>query len=177
MTSMHDLEHSKQDQQPYDRRSGFSMIELTLALMIVALGILVVAGLFPSGIKASGLAKEDTVAAMFARDAFSAMHAEVRNMNSNEWSNLSSQTIPMADSGWANSPGPLILDGSQQTRVYEVNLAEAGTVKNHGLRYRVDIDDFGGSNMYQGVTLTVWGSEYGGLQRTYYTEVIRLRME
>ncbi|HVM62278.1 MAG TPA: prepilin-type N-terminal cleavage/methylation domain-containing protein [Verrucomicrobiae bacterium] len=52
------------------RRSGFSLIEVVLALAVSALGLMVILGLLPHGLEASRNAADNTVSATLVHDIF-----------------------------------------------------------------------------------------------------------
>jgi len=56
-------------------QAGFSMIEVSLALLVVALGLLILMGLLPTGLREVESAVENTRAAMFADDLFNRFQA------------------------------------------------------------------------------------------------------
>lgn len=56
-------------------RSGFTLIEVALAVLIVGIGILAVAALFSTGLTSSSKAVADTQAAMFAENVFNGLRA------------------------------------------------------------------------------------------------------
>lgn len=58
------------------RTRGFTLIEIVLALMIVALGLLAVFQLFPSGLRASYDATVETRLTQFADEVFGGMRAQ-----------------------------------------------------------------------------------------------------
>jgi prepilin-type N-terminal cleavage/methylation domain-containing protein len=60
------------------RQSGFTLIEIVLALLIFALGCLALVSLFPSGLKMSREAQEFTRMAQFAETAFNALELELQ---------------------------------------------------------------------------------------------------
>ena len=64
--------------QDYSRRAdrqGFSLAEVAVALLVVAIGILAAFGLFPSGIQAGRASLDETRAVFFAEEAFNSFRA------------------------------------------------------------------------------------------------------
>ena len=55
------------------RRAGYSLVEVTLALLVVAIGLTATFGLFPEGLKATRAAVNDTEAALFAEYVFTTL--------------------------------------------------------------------------------------------------------
>lgn len=54
-------------------RGGYSLVEVTLALLVVAIGLTATFALFPEGLRASRAAVDDTEIAMFAEYVFTTM--------------------------------------------------------------------------------------------------------
>ena len=54
-------------------RSGFSLVEVTLALLVVAIGLTATFALFPEGLKATRSAVDDTEIGMFAEYVFTTL--------------------------------------------------------------------------------------------------------
>jgi len=63
-----------------DTVSGFSLVEICLALLVVTLGLLAVFGLFPSGLQANESSTADTRIALFAERVFDGMRANTLTM-------------------------------------------------------------------------------------------------
>lgn len=75
---------------PRRRSSGFSLIEVTLALLVVGVGLLALLGLFPVGLRESGLATADTSQSIFANGVLNAIHANAAEItNKVDWVNPS----------------------------------------------------------------------------------------
>ena len=62
-----------QHQNGTSRRAGYSLVEVTLALLVVAIGLTATFGLFPEGLKATRAAVNDTEAALFAEYVFTTL--------------------------------------------------------------------------------------------------------
>ncbi|HBA84950.1 MAG TPA: hypothetical protein DCZ95_12720 [Verrucomicrobia bacterium] len=61
--------------------AGYSLVEVSLALLVVAIGLLAVFGLFPEGLNATRAAVDDTEVAAFADYVFSSLDFEAANTN------------------------------------------------------------------------------------------------
>ena len=59
----------------YRRRAGYSLVEVTLALLVVAIGLTATFALFPEGLKATRAAVNDTEISLFADYVFSTLAA------------------------------------------------------------------------------------------------------
>ncbi len=56
-----------------ESRAGYSLVEVTLALLVVAIGLTATFALFPEGLKATRAAVDDSEIAMFAEYVFTAL--------------------------------------------------------------------------------------------------------
>lgn len=70
------------------KKSGFTLIEVSFAVLIVGLGLLTVFSLFPSGLRMAEVDLADTKCALFSQRVFSGMHANALAMtNAATWTN------------------------------------------------------------------------------------------
>ncbi len=101
--------------------SGFTLIEVTFALLLMTLGLFSIFHLFPSGLRASVDANAYTRQAMFAEDCFASIRA--RAAKSNGWDDvflsygpveLSDTTSLALDRDWTEGDFPYpIVTGDQ----------------------------------------------------------------
>lgn len=61
------------EQEKRKSRAGYSLVEVTLALLVVAIGLTATFALFPEGLRATRAAVDDTEIAMFAEYVFSTL--------------------------------------------------------------------------------------------------------
>ena len=54
-------------------RSGFSLIEIMVALVVIAVGLIAIVGLIPQGVKSSRSAADNTLVATIVHDTFNQM--------------------------------------------------------------------------------------------------------
>ncbi len=64
---------SRQERRPDGRRAGYSLVEVTLALLVVAVGLTATFALFPEGLRATRAAVDDSEIAMFAEYVFTTL--------------------------------------------------------------------------------------------------------
>ena len=57
-------------------QTGFSLIEIMLALAVIAIGLIAVVGLIPQGVQASRNAADNTLAATLAHDTFNLLRQQ-----------------------------------------------------------------------------------------------------
>ena len=63
----------RQEQRTGGRRAGYSLVEVTLALLVVAIGLTATFALFPEGLRATRAAVSDTETALFAEYVFTTL--------------------------------------------------------------------------------------------------------
>jgi uncharacterized protein (TIGR02598 family) len=59
-------------------RAGFSLIEIMLALAVIAIGLIAIVGLIPRGVQASRDAADNTLAATIAHDTFNGIRLQAQ---------------------------------------------------------------------------------------------------
>ncbi len=64
---------------------GFSLIEVNMAILVIAGGLLSLFALFPAGLRMSTSALADTRHALFARDALSVLKANAAHLSFQDW--------------------------------------------------------------------------------------------
>jgi hypothetical protein len=70
-------------------RAGFSLIEITMAILLIGLGVTTLFALFPMGLKQSDDAMVDTHTALFTDKVFSGIRAHASTItNWTDWSDL-----------------------------------------------------------------------------------------
>jgi type II secretory pathway pseudopilin PulG len=147
--------------------SGFTLIEVTFALLLMTLGLFSIFHLFPSGLRASVDANAYTRQAMFAEDCFASIRA--RAAKSNEWGNVFSgslisvqlsdgTSVPMNTGYWSE----LVYPQGQPSPEY---LRCKGTLLEEPL-YSMSTNAMLGK-----VKLEVRYGRIGTLGETFYTEL------
>lgn len=130
------------------KRTGFTLIEVTFAILIVGLGLLTFFSLFPSGLRMAEQDLEDTKCALFSEIAFSAMHANACAMtNASDW-----------------APGPFevnivndVLGVGQDIAVASTNYFALTPGTDDGVRYYLTVS----SAPRYSSTLKIWYGRYG----------------
>lgn len=125
---------------------GFSLIEVNLAVLLIAVGLLTLFALFPLGLRESEMAVDDTQEAMFADSVLSAMEGNAMAIKEfSQWENLgafcanvSFGVYPVNAGTWFNSE---IGNVNQAT-----NLGTSGSVifpqgSERRIRYRLIVND------------------------------------
>jgi uncharacterized protein (TIGR02598 family) len=113
-------------------RSAFSLVEVAVAVAVIAIGLLVILGMFPQGLQASRNAADNTLSAMIAQDIFNDVRAQSVNPTfslSLPSPNLSlcigcnpSQTLGYilgSDTAWFDAQGNIVA-GTDPSRYFKV---------------------------------------------------------
>ena len=164
-----------QNRRPQSRiRSGFSLVEVTLALMVVAIGILSVMSLFPVGLDQNVRSIADTQMALFADDVFQGLRAWAED----DWEHLDQAIIPPAAKGaWATNAEPFYMADTNNifTNSYFMPDENTGNPLSHGEKHHIRFKSTLAINTQKtvkAVTLHVWSGEFGTTNNPtiFYTE-------
>lgn len=79
------------------QKRGFSLVEVNLAIMLVALGMLVLFSLFPAGLSQGARAHADTQAALFGGYVLNTIRANAARMTWADWDPNAVSMIGFAD--------------------------------------------------------------------------------
>ena len=148
---------------PRRRRSGFSLIEVTLALLVVGVGLVALLGLFPIGMRESGLATADTSQSIFANGVLNAIHANASEItNSVDWMNPN--MVAFTKGIYSG-----ITTGAVQT------IVNANGIPGNIIRYKLDIgfaDQTQYGNTIRYAAIRVSENRFSNIDRNpvYYTE-------
>jgi len=149
------------------KRAGFSLIEVTLAIFVVGLGLLTLFSLFPAGLSQATTAQDDTQVALFAEYFFSEMRGRFTTA-------VQQQGNWERPGGWQIfQPQRLVLTAAPQTFTWP-------TGSGRHVRYFVEIVEIPVD--VWGVRLYVQAGEFGAtdVQRfkegalAFYTELVRV---
>ncbi len=147
---------------PRHHRGGFTLVEVSLALLVMAVGVLGAFALFPHALAESQRASAETQASIFAETVFQTLRARAQS----NWNSVNSSfSILGPGTGllgtpavWSEPAKATIRAGSIQT--YQCNvMVNSRTMTEAGLRYRLQIDT--ASLNTKIVTLTIWPGLYG----------------
>lgn len=130
------------------KRAGFSLIEVVLALLIFAMGILAVLALFPTGSAQNRDAQDYTYSAQFARRVFAGVLAQAQG-DTNFWERLSNHLAGGAATAMVVSPAPdsadfywidpssfrIVCYTGEQTVVFRYSETGYTNITDHVLRY------------------------------------------
>lgn len=169
------------------RRQGFTLIEVSLALLVISIGILGAFALFPHGLAESQLASFETQASLIGEIIFRSYRAMAATQS---WNSINSSLrirLPGVEPGiWTGSSTTpeIIPDGTIRELVFAANIPAAtggtGETIDHAMRYRLIIEDRV-PNRLKRLILHLWPGRYGStdlsLARAYVTELYNIRMQ
>ena len=165
-------------------RSGFTLVELSLALFVVAIGLMAALALLPAGVDAGRAQGDDIRAALFAGDVFDFYEAAALEGPWPKWASIP----PPAPSWWdafdppltPNGPDPVRLAFRPSAALYAAGLepSDAERPDEHVLRARLTIQPHPTSPSFiQCLKLRVWPGEFGPADdehaTIFYTEIYR----
>ncbi len=156
--------------------SAFSLVEVNLAIFVVAIGLLTLFSLFPVGLKQGEEGHEDTQTAMFAGYVLDGIRANAMGVSSTDWNNQNPDVMTVQ--------GSPLLDGLNVVNGADLPLSVLNPAlefpKDSGLymRYVIGIGYDAILDLYN-VTLWVQGGQYGitdeddfkGIAKVFYTEL------
>jgi len=144
---------------------GFTLIEINLAVLLIATGVLIMLALFPLGLKHTEQGIADTHEAMFATYVLSGLEANALAMTDfNDWSRdlfptkVDDHIDDVGDRNWRGDPAPTITlnpwpDGGTRMIRYQLTVELEGAEAPHPV-YRA--------------TLWVKSGKYGTLTDGHY---------
>lgn len=112
------------------QKSGFTLVEVALAVLVVGLGLLAIFGLFPSGLRSVESSTGDTRSGLFAEVAFNGMRGRAAEVTG--WGNWTNPAT-IGDMIWQSLPGPVnLVTGAVVAVQFPVGSGDY-------LRYRLDV--------------------------------------
>ena len=153
--------------------SAFSLVEVTLALMVMAIGILSVMSLFPAGLDQNARSIADTHAAFFAEEVFGGLQAAAET----NWAKLEEVQLPVAVSNmWSNmGTNRVHVTGTNVVvHKYEYEAPSLQIYEDHAFRYRLALA-LATNGLIKAATLSVWPGEFGVTNdpSVFYAEFFR----
>jgi prepilin-type N-terminal cleavage/methylation domain-containing protein len=131
---------------PAGRTSGFTLVEIALALVVISVGVMAILALFPEGLTLSRETVEETRCAMFAEDVFNSYRSIARMpMFATNWDGFLDESNPdlvmsvPATSAWAAAQWPTnsLRPGDAVTPV--ILRAAGSAIEEMPLQYRLRI--------------------------------------
>lgn len=142
-------------------RAGFTLVEVSLAVLVLGLGILTVFSLFPSGLRSAEEGAADTHCALFSDAILSGIHANAASVtNWHDWCDGTYVAGELLNS--------LPVSVATNSSAVAVQYPAGGG----WLRYQLTLDTADPDRYW--ATLRVWDGQFGSLAfpAVFYTEFI-----
>lgn len=122
-------------------RQGFTLIEISFALLVASIGLLGIMGLFPTGIAMNKMAHDETRAAMFAEEVLNGIRAQAAITR---WDLISAKGIrlpPPTPDVWANKDDLYVEPGEKILKFETIgSMSEGGSrYTDYVIRYNLRI--------------------------------------
>lgn len=150
-----------------EARSGFSLVEVSLALFVIAVGILSVVSLFPIGLDLSKRSIDETYASFFADSVFAsykgAIDAGVDWAAIDSYETIAPNTINGGQSVLWQDPDRMRVrpNSGRQVIRYVAVLPDGSTNYDHAIQYSLTMRDSSIPRVKE-MILLLWNSEYAG---------------
>lgn len=146
------------------RESGFTLVEVALAVMAVGLGLMTIIGLFPAGLQNASDDAADTRAGLFAEAVFNGMRGAATNNDVAVWDGAFIGSSMMAEGMNVQ------FDGAAHAIRFPASAPDA---PDNYLRYVLTLGQVtAGPGKIYSVTLSLCDGQYGPFveQNKFYTE-------
>ena len=161
-------------------RAGYSLVEVTLAILVVGIGLLSTFSLFPAGLNMNKRASEDTAKAIFAEEVFNGYHA-IMDGSLSEFGNRMNIELPAVTFGmWDNNGAGMKVTQTGPNNIQTIRYTQwsvGGTARKpveHALRYTLEFKDHPTLANVACADLRVWYGEFGmssnEFASAFYTE-------
>lgn len=154
------------------RDKGFSLVEVNLAILVVALCMLTLLGAFPAALRQGETAVSETQTAMFADYVLSTIRVNTRSMtNWNQWKTMASFNTCCVSNLYSDAP-------ARTPIVNRTDVSPCITFSGQPIRYILEISGLPNAPSRQ-IMLWAWNGAYvttdplrfKDLTKLYYTEV------
>ena len=160
---------------------GFSLVEVTLAMMVAAIGMFSIISMFTAGLDQNIRSKNDTQAAFFAEEVFNGLLAESETHwayigATNGVTNLiiaaGSKKYPVWDNPETLS---VIIDNNIHTNIYR--LYDDNNFENHSFRYSLSVERK--DRCTKSATLCVYPGEFGATNdpHLFYMSIFNYQLD
>ncbi|MDO9541220.1 MAG: prepilin-type N-terminal cleavage/methylation domain-containing protein [Kiritimatiellia bacterium] len=138
--------------------AGFSLVEISLALLVVGIGMLAILSMFPAGLDQNVRSISDTHAGLFAGEVFSSLRVYAET----NWDEIGETILNLpvaAKDNWYNSGSlDIKLDNEIHANVY--CHPDNTNIVDHAFRYRITLltNDL---RLIKSASLRFWPGQFG----------------
>lgn len=153
-------------------RAGFSLVEVALAMLVVAVGLMGVFSLFPVGTEANRKSIQETQIGFFAEYVLNGFRYKAEQV---PWDNVTDSAgfkiTPLASSYTWKDPSEIMAGSGVKAVVYKALSNPA--IEEMAFRYELRVYPVAGKDDVKALVLSVWAGQYGNLLNpsVFYTEV------
>ena len=141
------------------KKTGFTLMEILLALLIISIGIVSIIGLLTSTLGAGSKARDDIHIVSFADMVLNQLHTK-------EWTTLSAGSIAITD---YDEQTLTITPGTQSQYTLRIRGKDGQSQDRFTVTYQLDL---GGGNDFIEATLLIWpGHQATGEPKVFQTEI------
>ena len=161
-------------------QKGFTLIEVSLAVSMVAVGLLTIFALFPIGLRESEYAVQDTQEAMFADSILSVIEGNAMAIDDwNIWLSLTDGTLPVDLLEGVYPKIPKMVN-TEINKGIEFPVPSSGEQGNpRSMRYSIKISGEPGDDRLRIVELWALSNRYGDFNtkaKYFYTKIYYMGM-
>lgn len=159
------------------KKSGFSLIEVALALLVVSIGLVATVGMLPGGLENSKKASDDTQSALFADYVLNSLRAlsSVSNAAVTRWSDIgdTKPKIPIAAPDMWDQGTTLTINPGTGKQNISFRPAANKDIEELAFAYDLVIQDLNATT--KRATLNIWipSKLNTNSPQTYYADLYR----
>jgi len=153
-------------------KSGFSIVEVALALLGVGVGLMGVFSLFPQGTDLNRKSIQDTQIGLFAEYVLNGFRYQAEQVQWDDVDNSSAFKISALGTKWAWDGAPEVVAGSG-VKAIVYRPYQKSDIEEMAFRYEFQVYSVAGRPDVKAFVLNVWPGQFGVLVGTnvFYTEV------
>lgn len=153
-------------------RSGFSLVEVALAMLVVSVGLMGVFALFPQGTEANRKSIQETQIGLFAEYVLNGFRYQAEQL---PWSSVTDSSVfsisPLASVyAWDNPPD---IQAGPGVKAISYRALSNPDIEEMSFRYELRVFNVAGKADVKALVLSVWPGQFGNLLNpsVFYTEV------
>ena len=152
------------------RKSGFSLVEVALAMLVASVGLMSVMALFPSSMESGKKAIDEAQCALFAEEIFAGFQSKM-SLTGTTWNSINNLEIgaPAPDM-WNNGDDIEFRANHSGTNIYQYKYEPE--LLDYAVRYVMTVGDSSAPGVKY-MRLTIWNGQYGSTSNSmvFYNEL------